>query len=85
MRKLFGSVAVALVLLVGATVQAESASDRVVYKKKTVIDLSGANIEGELTKPEGTYIVNRKLSRFSTLITLRENFTPELLISHDNL
>ncbi len=59
--------------------------DSVSYKKKTVIDLSGATIEGELTKPEGSYIVNRKLSKFSTLIQARENYVPELLTSHNEL
>jgi hypothetical protein len=68
-----------------AWAQEEQAGDKVVYRKKTVIDLSGAVIEGELTKPEGSYIVNRKVSRFSTLITLRENYVPELLISPDQL
>ena len=61
------------------------AQDSVSYKKKTVIDLSGATIEGELTKPEGSYIVNRKLSKFSTLIQARGDFIPELLTSHNDL
>lgn len=52
--------------------------DRVVYNKKTVIDFSDVNIEGELTKPEGTYFKNRKKTRFRSLIDLRSNFRPEL-------
>lgn len=52
--------------------------DRVVYNKKTVIDFSDVNIEGELTKPEGSYIKNRKKTRFRNLIELRGNFRPEL-------
>ncbi len=63
----------------------ERPGDKVVYKKKTVIDLTGAVIEGTLTKPEGTYVVSRKASRFSKLITLRENFIPELINSPDQL
>lgn len=79
------------VFSVGARARAEELratsvpDERVVYKKKTVIDLTGAVIEGELTRPEGSYVVARKVSRFSTLITLRENFVPELLASPDNL
>ncbi|MDP7039662.1 MAG: hypothetical protein QGI45_10925 [Myxococcota bacterium] len=61
------------------------AGDDVKYKKRTVIDFSEALIEGELTKPEGSYIVNRKVSRFSSLIKLRENFVPELLSTPDHL
>ena len=52
--------------------------DRVEYQKKTVIDFSDVNIEGELTKPEGSYIKNRKKTRFRSLIELRGNFRPEL-------
>jgi hypothetical protein len=52
--------------------------DRTVYNKKTVIDFSDVNIEGELTKPEGSYIKNRKKTRFRNLIELRGNFRPEL-------
>ncbi len=52
--------------------------DRVEYKKKTVIDFSDVNVEGELTKPEGSYIQNRKRTRFRNLIELRGNFRPEL-------
>jgi hypothetical protein len=52
--------------------------DKVVFNKKTVIDFSDVNIEGELTKPEGSYIKNRKQTRFRNLIELRGNFRPEL-------
>ena len=93
MRPTVLAAAIALATLVtlgsagAAFAQDEEAApgDKVVYKKKTIIDLSGAVIEGELTKPEGSYIVNRKVSRFSSLIKLRENFVPELLASPDML
>ncbi len=57
---------------------AEVEADKTVYSKKTVIDFSDVNIEGELTKPEGSYIKNRKKTRFRNLIELRGNFRPEL-------
>ncbi len=79
MKKL-AVVAVALALSAPAfaedTVVEEA--DKVVYNKKTVIDFSDVNIEGELTKPEGSYIKNRKKTRFRNLIELRGNFRPEL-------
>ena len=59
--------------------------DKVVYNKKTVIDFSDVNIEGELTKPEGSYIKNRKKTRFRNLIELRGNFRPELRRSVSSL
>lgn len=52
--------------------------DRVVFQKKTVIDFSDVDITGELTKPEGQYVKNRKKTRFRSLIELRGNFRPEL-------
>jgi hypothetical protein len=52
--------------------------DKVVFQKKTMIDFSDVNIDGELTKPEGSYITNRKKTRFRNLIELRGNFRPEL-------
>lgn len=60
-------------------------ADKVVYSKKTVIDFSDVNIEGELTKPEGSYIKNRKSTRFRNLIELRGNFRPELRRSVSSL
>jgi hypothetical protein len=52
--------------------------DKTVYSKKTVIDFSDVNIEGELTKPEGSYVKNRKKTRFRNLIEMRGDFRPEL-------
>ena len=71
-------------MLLGSTAWAQETvggGDKVSFKKRTVIDFSDQVIEGELTKPEGSYVVSRKLSRFSSLIRLRENFVPELLSS----
>lgn len=59
--------------------------DRTVYKKKTVVDFNDVTLEGELTKPEGSYLVDKKKARFSSLIKLRDNFLPELQKSVDNL
>lgn len=59
--------------------------DRVEYNKKTLIDFSDVSIEGELTKPEGSYIKNRKKTRFRNLIELRGNFRPELKRSVSSL
>jgi hypothetical protein len=59
--------------------------DRTVYKKKTVIDFTDVAVEGELTKPEGSYVLNRKKTDFQSLIKVRDNFNPELQKSVDNL
>lgn len=60
-------------------------ADKTVYKKKTVIDFNDVTLEGELTKPEGSYLLNRKKTRFGSLIKLRNDFLPELQKSVDNL
>ncbi|MGQ0505317.1 MAG: hypothetical protein ACT4TC_08350 [Myxococcaceae bacterium] len=60
-------------------------ADKTVYRKKTVIDFTDVTVEGELTKPEGSYVLNRKKTRFGTLIKIRDNFAPELQKSVDNL
>ncbi|MBI3183830.1 MAG: hypothetical protein HYZ28_16960 [Myxococcales bacterium] len=60
-------------------------ADRTVYRKKTVIDFTDVAVEGELTKPEGTYALSKKKTNFKSLIKVRENFSPELQKSVDNL
>lgn len=60
-------------------------ADKTVYKQKTVIDFNDVTLEGDLTKPEGSYILNRKKTRFGSLIKLRDNFAPELQKSVENL
>ncbi|MCP3060088.1 hypothetical protein LXT21_14990 [Myxococcus sp. K38C18041901] len=59
--------------------------DRTVFRKKTVIDFTDVAVEGELTKPEGSYVLHRKKTDFQSLIKVRENFDPELQKSVDNL
>ena len=59
--------------------------DKVVYEKKTAVDFSDVNIEGELSKPEGSYIKNRKRTSFRSLIELRGHFRNEMRRSVDAL
>ena len=60
-------------------------ADKTVFKKKTIIDFSDVTIQGELTKPEGSYVLNRKKTSFRSLLKIRANFLPELFNSTDNL
>jgi hypothetical protein len=55
------------------------------YKKTTIIDFSDVTITGELTKPEGSYLMNKKKANFNLLIRVRDNFLPEMIKSVDNL
>jgi len=79
---------ITVLALSGAAFAAEEKAgpgDKVVYKKKTIIDFSNVNIEGELRKPEGGFYGSRKKTRFGKLIQTRPNFVPEILSSTDNL
>jgi hypothetical protein len=79
----------ALVALFATSAMAEEKvireADKTVYRKKTVIDFTDVAVEGELTKPEGSYSVSKKKTTFKTLIKVRDNFNPELQKSVDNL
>jgi hypothetical protein len=59
--------------------------DKVVIRKRTVIDFNDVTVEGELVKPEGSYVLDRSRTRFPSLIRLRDDFNPELQKSADNL
>ncbi len=89
MKRLFASGVVVAALAVGGTAFAQDESvresDVTKYKKKTIIDFSDVTIQGELTKPEGSYLLNRKKTNFKSLLKIRGNFLPELFNSIDNL
>ncbi len=59
--------------------------DKTVFRKKTVIDFTDVALEGELSKPEGSYVLDRNKTRFRSLVKVRDNFVPELQKSVDNL
>ena len=69
-----------------ATAYAQSGGgDKVKYKKVTKIDFTEGLIEGDLMRPEGSYVVSRKASQFSKLIRVRQNFVRELVFSYSEL
>ena len=51
---------------------------RVVYKKETEIDFEGLEVEGELVKPQGALLLERKKASFNPLIKLRSDFDIEM-------
>ena len=86
-----GSLSLVVAMSVGAAAQeatageGEGGEEEVVYQKTTIIDFSDVTITGELTKPEGSYLMNKKKASFDLLIRVRDNFLPEMLKSVDNL
>ena len=54
---------------------------QVVYKQKTEIDFEGLEIEGQLLKPHGAIVQERKGAAFNPLIQLRTDFKQEMKLS----
>ena len=56
----------------------ETEEPKVVYKKETIIDFEGLELEGELVKPQGGLILERQKALFNPLLTLRKDFDKEM-------
>lgn len=80
-----GAGALAGVLLLSAVSASAQEKEKVVIKKRTLIDFSDVNIEGELRKPDGMYFGSRKKTRFKEMIQVRPHFNPEINASMDQL
>ena len=88
MKRLFAGIAVvslAMSSVAFAEDKVNREADKTVFRKKTTIDFTDVAIDGELTKPEGSYSVSKKKTTFKTLIKVRDNFNPELQKSVENL
>ena len=79
------SLFVALILsaFVAAPALAQDGEDtaNVRYKKKTEIDFEDVSVDGELKKPHGAYLLDKRQSSFNPLIRLKENFNEEMVNS----
>ena len=58
---------------------------KVVYKEKTEIDFEALELEGELVKPQGSLLLERKRANFNPLIKLRKDFNLEMSQSIRNV
>lgn len=52
----------------------EKEEPKVVYKEKTEIDFEGVDVVGELVKPQGSLVLERKRAQFNSMIKLRTDF-----------
>ena len=57
----------------------------IIYKKKTVVSFDDDTIDGDLTRPDQSYIESRKRVRHSNLIRIRDNFRDRILNSYTNI
>jgi len=66
-------------LSTAAYAQDDEVGNRAVkYKERTEIDFEGVDVSGELVKPNGSLLIDRKKAQFNPLIELRENFNQEM-------
>ena len=73
-------------LILSALAFANPEEDRkVVYKQKTEIDFEGVELEGQLIKPQGAIITERKNAAFNPLIQLRTDFKQEMSLSVEEM
>jgi hypothetical protein len=57
---------------------AAAAGRKILYKAKTEIDFEGVEVAGELVKPQGALLLDRKRGAFNPLIKLRSDFNQEM-------
>lgn len=55
------------------------------YKERTEIDFEEVDVTGELVKPQGQLLLERKKASFNPLITLRQDFNEEMKQSIDEV
>lgn len=58
---------------------------KVLYKERTEIDFEGLEVAGELVKPSGALLLDRKRASFNPLIKLRTDFNEEMNQSVDQI
>ena len=76
-----------LLLLISSTAYADDKEEepKVVYKQRTEIDFEGVEIEGELVKPQGSLVLDRRHAKFNPMIKLRTDFDDEMDKSVDEI
>jgi hypothetical protein len=63
----------------------DAAGRKVIYKQKTEIDFEGVEVAGELVKPQGALLLDRRRNSFNPLIKLRTDFNEEMNQSVDQV
>jgi len=58
---------------------------KVVYKERTEIDFESVEVSGELVRPQGSLVLDRKRAQFNSMIKLRTDFDDEMDKSVDEI
>jgi hypothetical protein len=72
-------------MLFASPALAQDENRKVTYKARTEIDFEGVDVEGELVKPQGQLLLDRRKANFNPLIRLREDFNDEMKKSVDEV
>ena len=64
---------------------AQDENRQIKYKERTEIDFEGVDVEGELVKPQGQLLLDRRKANFNPLIRLRQDFNSEMKQSVDEV
>ena len=75
----------ALLFPLTAHAQDEEESRKVIYKQRTEIDFDSVDVNGELIKPAGALLIDRKRAQFNPLIRLRDDWKDEMKKSIDKV
>mgnify|MGYP004393002705 FL=1 len=51
---------------------------KVIYKERTEIDFEGVELQGELVRPQGSLILDRKRASFNSMVWIRTDFDDEM-------
>lgn len=82
---LLGALGLSLSTTAFAQEETDDEGRKVTYKQKTEIDFEGLDVSGELVKPQGALVLDRKKANFNPLIKMREDFNPEMEQSIDEV
>ena len=58
---------------------------KVIYKDRTEIDFEGVEVAGELVRPQGSLVLERKRAKFNPMVKLRTEFDDEIDWSVDEV
>ena len=68
-------------ILIASLAFAQDEDRDIKYRERTEIDFEGVDVTGELVKPQGALLLDRKRASFNPLIKLRSDFNPEISTS----
>ncbi len=86
MKKLYDTMLVALIIMffsIGTTFALDADEKKKAKSNKQVIDFEALTIDGELKKPEGMFIMDRKELKFKRFLNLNDSFINNIIKSID--